>query len=175
MNNTDFLKLDASGKVAELIERVKTDLVAGKPIIPTFYFFDDKEKAYVVEIMEPFLLKSENKHILRSIVKEKLKDLKAEKKTIEQILFLQEGYYSKNHPNKSEMNLDNDFHAGNSNEALIISLEDHFDFKLKIYDVIKIEDKGTSFMVLSKDPIEDIDFCKISPDTNVKTTFINLL
>jgi hypothetical protein len=173
MNNADFLKLNNSeDKIKEIISRVKETLSNGENITSAFYFFDTSGKLYVIDIKETFLLKDENKAILRALIKQKVKDIGV---SVDQILFLREGYYSKHHPNKNEMNLETDFNASNSNESLIVSVEDSFDYKLKIYDLIKINDEGETFVVMSQDPIDEVDVCKVDPDTNLRTTFINLI
>lgn len=170
-----FKTLSIQGKMDDILANVKDTLIKGMSIIPMFYFFDQNDTLHVLKITEKFLLKPGKEGILRNLVKEKIADLKSQDIIIDQVLFLREGFYSKSHPNKMEMNLEKDFNASNGNEALIVSREDMFDFKLQIFDLIDFTDAGKRFVVMSEKPIEELEFCKIDPQNNLKTNFINLL
>lgn len=175
MDNTEFLTKTSEEKITEIISRIKAIIMDGGNITPAFYLFDDNDKLKVIEIEDKLLLKPERKAVVKQLVKEKIKDLNTASATIDKVLFLREGYYNPKHPEKTNMNLDEDFNKANANEALIVTIEDEYNFNLKIYDLIKIFDQGKSFSVLSEVPIEDLDFCKIDPENNVKSNYLNLI
>jgi hypothetical protein len=174
-SNKDFSSLDAEGKMNELISRVKTSLQSGTAVAPVFYLFDKKDSLYVLEIKEKFLLKKERPGILTKLVKTKVESLKKRNVYIEKVLFLREGYYNKDHQDKNNLNLEKDFTSENSNEALIATIEDDFTINLKVFDLIKIVDEGQTFSVMSKEPIEDLAFCKIDPEQNIQMNHINII
>lgn len=176
MNNEIFSKLSTESKIGEIIKRVKKKLMKEGNITSTFYLFDNNARMHPLEIEEPFLLEDDKSDILCGVVKEAIKDLKTDNDLeVEKVLYLREGYYNKNHPKKNDMNLDTDFDKTNSNEALIVTIEDTFNFELKVFDCINIFDDGKKFTVISENPIDEIEFCKIDPEHNVHTDFINLI
>lgn len=171
MDNTEFLSKTSEEKIIEIVSRVKDSIMQGEEITPAFYLFDEQSRLRVIEIKDQLLLKKDRQGILAQLVKEKIREFK----NIDKVLFLREGYYNTRHPDKNNMNLDEDFNKSNGNDALLVSIEDEYNFMLKIYDLIKIYDEGKKFSVLSSNPIEELEFCKIDPDCNVKTTYINLI
>lgn len=175
MDNNQFTAKNAEEKIEELIYRIKTTIMSGGKISPVFYLFDQNDKLHVIQIKDKFLLKKDRKSILNRIIKEKIDELKVKNSTIEKILFLREGFYSKSHPDKQNMNLDTDFNKENSNEALIATIEDVFNFEIKVFDMIKIYESGVPFTVLSEEPIEYLQLCKIDPECNIITNHINLI
>lgn len=175
MDNQEFLKLNSNRKIEEIIRRVKQSVLDGVTIEPVFYLFDQDEKLHVLDIEEPFLLKEDRQNILRQLVKEKIKEMQSRNLHIDKILFLREGFYNPRHHDKLNMNLEKDFGVHNANEAVIITLEDIFNFEIKVFDLIKITDQGRQFSVLSETPIEQLEFCKIDPEYNIKTNYINLI
>lgn len=175
MDKTAFSTGTVDEKIEAIIADVKNDIIAGQKLTPVFYLFDKREKLHVIEIKEEALLKKDRNSVLSQLIREKISDMNSEKLEIDRVLFLREGYYNKHHDDKNNMNLDSDFDRSNSNEALVVTFEDMFNFKVMAYDVIKIRDKGKSFSVLSSKPIDTIDFCKIDPECNVNTNFINLI
>jgi len=113
--------------------------------------------------------------IFRDILKGIINDYAYKKIVITHLFYLSEGYFNPKHKNLQNINLDVTFSNNNANESLLIYFEDKINMKLEVYDRISIVDKGKKFTIVSKDPIKELEYCKLDPDDNLKGSLTNIL
>lgn len=176
LEEKEFHLLSEDQKIQKISEKVKLKVQQGEDIPPSFFMLDQHDKMHLVEVNEKFFQKSSYQYLLKKLIRNKVEQLQQHHDThIKKILFFTQGFYNKELVDKKNVNLDKDFHKNNANEAFMIMIEDLFDVNIQVFDLIQVSDAGKKIAVLSKDPIDEINFCKIDPDYNVKTQFINIL
>lgn len=174
MNNDTFLKATVDEKIEELIRRCRESMNKNG-LERCFYAFDTNGNMRVIEIKEPSLFKAGRERILKPIVKEKIQVLERDAKIkIDKLMYIREGLFNKN-VDTEELHLELDFNAGDDNEALIITIESKFEFNAIIYDLIRGEDQGQKYCVMSKDPIAKIETNKMDPDVDLGSYFKNIM
>jgi hypothetical protein len=176
MTNESFLKASYHQKVNELILRTKELIQRGETLKPYFFLFDKSNKLHVIDIKEELLLKPGREAILRSIVQEKIEYIAKKGVEINKILHIRESKFNaREDVDFYNMDLDSPVHKMHGEPALMVSVEDPYEYELKIYDIIRIEDEGRTFSVISKEPIVDVETSKLDPDHNIRTLFKNII
>jgi hypothetical protein len=175
MENKTFLKASYQQKVNELIIRTRESIQKGVQMPPYFFLFDRKNKLHVIDIKEKVLMKPGREKIVKEILNNKIEALSERGVDINKILYIREGKFNHDYKESSEIDLRDSTHSIHGNDALIITSEDAFDFDLQVYDIIRIEDEGQTFTVISKDPIVDLKTSKLDIDANINSHYKNLL
>jgi hypothetical protein len=167
-----FKKLPIQEKINQILELNKAKIITRGSIDELIYLVDSKEQLHVVPIdNKKYLIDREYKEIFRDILKSIIEDFAYEKKRIVKLFYIIDSYYSPHFKQDRNINLDVTFNKKNANESLILYIEDKLNMNLKIYDKIS----GEGYCVVSKDPIKELDYCKLDPDDDLKGALTNII
>jgi hypothetical protein len=175
MENKTFLKATYQQKLNELIIRMRESIRKGVQIPPYFFLFDRNNKLHVIDIKESVLMKPGREKIVKEILNNKIDMLSQRGVYINKVLYIREGKFNHRYKEDLDIDLRDDIHRIHGNDSLIITIEDAFDFDLQIYDIIRVEDEGVLYTVISNDPIVDLKTSKLDIEVNINSHYKNLL
>lgn len=176
INKENFSELKLENKISEIVNYNKQKFIDSGKVDTNIYFFDSKNNLFYITIDEEKLItKDSYKFVVKRVIKRVIEEIEYLHSTkIRSVLYFI--FKEINPKQKNYINLDiKKLDSFDTIDSFIAVLEDEFYINLNIYDCIIGRDEIKNYYLLSENPINTINHCKLDPSQKLKGSLINLL